>query len=146
MSQFYTSTDHFTIEPAIMLALFGCAILLADFWVCRAPRQRKWLTLVVLLAEGFAGLGLWRQHAFLAASGLKQLTGFQGSVTVDSFGIFFNWIFVIAAVVVASVSYKYLEVAGEHHGEYYTGAPTRPRSNTSCSAPSPQAFWPTDSR
>ncbi|HEV3333393.1 MAG TPA: NADH-quinone oxidoreductase subunit N [Bryobacteraceae bacterium] len=120
MSQFYTSTDHFTIEPAIMLALFGCAILLADFWVCRAPRQRKWLTLVVLLAEGFAGLGLWRQHAFLAASGLKQLTGFQGSVTVDSFGIFFNWIFVIAAVVVASVSYKYLEVAGEHHGEYYS--------------------------
>ena len=34
-SQFYTSTDHFTIIPAVMLTLFGCAILLFDvilFW------------------------------------------------------------------------------------------------------------------
>ena len=31
MSQFYTATDHFVLMPAIMLALFGCAILLFDF-------------------------------------------------------------------------------------------------------------------
>jgi NADH-quinone oxidoreductase subunit N len=119
MTPFYTATDHFTIEPAIILALLGCAILLFDFWVFPTPRQRKWLTLLVILAEAFAGLGLWGQHAFLAASGLKELIGFQGSVTVDSFGIFFNWIFVIAALVVACASYKFLEIAGEHHGEYY---------------------------
>jgi NADH-quinone oxidoreductase subunit N len=40
-------------------------------------------------------------------------------VTVDGFSIFFNWIFLIAALIVAVVSYKYLEIAGEHHGEYY---------------------------
>jgi NADH-quinone oxidoreductase subunit N len=45
---------------------------------------------------------------------------FHGSVTVDGFSIFFNWIFIIAAVIVAVVSYKYLEIAGEHHGEYYS--------------------------
>ena len=38
---------------------------------------------------------------------------------MDGFGIFFNWIFLIAALIVALVSYKYLEIAGEHHGEYY---------------------------
>jgi len=48
------------------------------------------------------------------------ISGFGGSVTVDGFGIFFNWIFLIAAVIVAVVSYKYLEIAGEHHGEYYS--------------------------
>ncbi len=48
------------------------------------------------------------------------ISGFSGSVTVDGFAIFFNWIFLIAAVIVALVSYKYLEVAGEHHGEYYS--------------------------
>ena len=32
IQSFYTSTDHFTIVPAIMLALFGCAILLFDFF------------------------------------------------------------------------------------------------------------------
>ena len=42
-SQYYTANDHFTIIPAVMLALFGCAILLFDFWIFPDPRQRKWL-------------------------------------------------------------------------------------------------------
>ena len=119
MSQFYTAADHFTIIPAVMLALFGCAILLFDFLIFPDPRQRKWLVIFVALAEGFTGFGLYRQYAYLTANGLSELTGFQGSVTVDGFGIFFNWIFVVSALIVALVSYKYLEIAGEHHGEYY---------------------------
>ncbi|HYW43054.1 MAG TPA: NADH-quinone oxidoreductase subunit N [Bryobacteraceae bacterium] len=120
MSQYYTTIDHFTIVPAVMLALFGCAILLFDFWVFPDPRQRKWLLIFVVLAELFTGFGLYRQSAYLASQGVPELAGFQGSVTVDGFGIFFNWIFVVAALIVALVSYKYLEVAGEHHGEYYS--------------------------
>ena len=120
MSQFYTTTDHFTIVPALMLALFGCAILLFDFLIFPDPRQRKYLLIFVALAEGFTGFALYRQMAYLAANGLSELTGFQGSVTIDGFGIFFNWIFVAAAMIVAMVSYQYLEIAGEHHGEYYS--------------------------
>ncbi len=118
-SQFYTSMDHFSIIPALMLALFGCAILLADFWIFPDPRQRKWLLIFVGFAEGFAGYGLYRQHAWLMNNSAPSLTGFNGSVTVDGFSIFYNWIFVAAAIIVAVVSYKYLEIAGEHHGEYY---------------------------
>src|SRR5271157_1550410 len=116
---FYSSTDHFTILPAVMLALFGCAILLFDFLIFPDPRQRKWLLIFVAFAEGFAGFALYRQTAWLAANGQAELSGFQGSVQVDGFGIFFNWIFLIAAMLVALVSYHYLEIAGEHHGEYY---------------------------
>jgi NADH-quinone oxidoreductase subunit N len=119
LSQFYTSTDHFALIPAIMLTLFACAILLFDFWVFPDPRQRKWLVVFVVLAEVFTGYGLWRQSSFLAANALPSLTAFQGSLTIDGFGIFFNWIFVVSTVIVAIVSYKYLEIAGEHHGEYY---------------------------
>ena len=119
MSQYYTSMDHFTIIPAVMLALFGCAVLLFDFLIFPDPRQRKFLLIFVALAEGFAGFGLYRQQAWLSANGVTQLTGFGGSVTVDGFGIFFNWIFVAAALLVAMASYQYLETAGEHHGEYY---------------------------
>jgi NADH-quinone oxidoreductase subunit N len=120
-SDFYTSTDHFTIIPAVMLALFGCAILLFD--VIRAfgfsdPRQRKWLVGFVVLAEGFTAYGLIKQQIYLNADG--PLVGFHGSVVVDGFGIFFNWIFLVAALMVALASYKYLEIAGEHHGEYYS--------------------------
>src|SRR5690349_7682325 len=119
MTQFYTATDHFTIIPALMLALFGCGILLFDFLIFSNPRQRKWLLMFVMLAEGFAGLGLWRQQAYLAQNRLTEIVGFHGSVTIDGFGIFYNWVFVAAAVIVAIVSYKYLEISGEHHGEYY---------------------------
>ncbi len=118
-SQFYTSTDHFSIIPAVMLALFGCAVLLADFLIFPDPRQRKWLIIFVGFAEIFTGKGLWNQHAWLASTGYTELSGFGGSVTVDAFGIFFNCIFLVAALLVAIVSYKYLETAGEHHGEYY---------------------------
>ena len=119
MNQFYTSTDHFVLIPAIMLALFGCAILLFDFLVFPDPRQRKWLLLFVVLGLGFTGFGLWRQQMFLNANGLTELTAFQGSLTIDRFALFFNWIFEIASLIVAIVSYAYLEIEGEHHGEYY---------------------------
>ncbi len=119
-SLFYNSTDHFSIIPAIMLALFGCAILLFDFLIFPDPRQRKYLLIFVILAEAFTGFGLYRQQVWLAAQNTPELSGFGGSITVDGFSIFFNWIFLIAALVVAVVSYKYLEVSGEHHGEYYS--------------------------
>jgi NADH-quinone oxidoreductase subunit N len=119
VSQYYTATDHFVLIPAIMLGLFGCAILLFDFLVFPQPRQRKWLLLFVALGEAFAGFGLWRQCTFLSANGLAEITAFQGSLTIDGFALFFNWIFLVAALIVAVVSYRYLEIEGEHHGEYY---------------------------
>jgi NADH-quinone oxidoreductase subunit N len=102
-----------------MLALFGCAVLLFDFLVFPDPKQRKWLLIFVVLGEIFTGVGLYKQQAWLTAGGYLELIGFQGSVTVDGFSIFFNWLFLVAAIIVSIVSYKYLEIAGEHHGEYY---------------------------
>jgi NADH-quinone oxidoreductase subunit N len=118
MSEFYTSTDHFAIVPAVVLALFGCAILLFDFLIFPEPKQRKWLIVFIALAEGFTGYGLFRQQGWIASQG--SLVGFHGSVTVDGFSVFFNSILLLAALIVAVVSYKYLEIAGEHHGEYYS--------------------------
>jgi NADH-quinone oxidoreductase subunit N len=117
MNQFYTGADHFVLVPAVMLALFGCAILLFDFVVFPDPRQRKYLLFFLLLGEGFAGYGLWNQQADLA-NGVRE--AFHGSLIMDGFSIFFNWIFIAATVIVAIVSYKYLEIEGEHHAEYYS--------------------------
>ncbi len=119
MSQFYTSTDHFVLVPAIMLALFGCAVLLFDFLVFPEPRHRKRLLIFVILGQLFAGAGLWRQHNFLVTQGYQEITAFQGTLTVDGFSLFFNWIFLAAGLIVAIISYRYLEIEGEHQGEYY---------------------------
>ena len=119
IDSFYSSIDHFSIVPALMLALFGCAILLFDFLIFPDPKQRKWLLIFVVLAEGFTGFGLIRQMHWIAGSG-SPIEAFNGSIIVDDFSIFFNWLFLIAAVIVSVVSYQYLENAGEHHGEYYS--------------------------
>ena len=119
MSQFYTSVDHFVLVPAIMLALFGCAVLLFDFLIFPEPRQRKYLVLFVALGLVFTGGALWRQQRFLAEQGLERITAFGGTLTIDGFSLFFNWIFLAASLIVALISYKYLELSEEHHGEYY---------------------------
>jgi NADH-quinone oxidoreductase subunit N len=118
MSQFYTSTDHFVLVPAIMLALFGCAVLLFDF-LLPEPKHRKYLIFLVALGVVFTGGALWRQHVFLAANHLDQLTAFGGALTIDATALFFNWIFLAASLIVALISYNYLEIEGEHRGEYY---------------------------
>jgi NADH-quinone oxidoreductase subunit N len=122
MSQYFTSNDFFVLRPAIMLALFACAILLLDnnlFFTDLKTRKLASILLTVfpLLCTGVV---LWRQQEALTASGQSEMTAFQGSLTLDGFGLFFNWIFLVAALIVAIVSYKYLEIEGEHHGEYYS--------------------------
>ncbi len=119
MSLFYTSADHFVLVPAIMLALFGCAVLLFDFFLFPEPKQRKWLVLFVVLGIVFTGVQLGRQQMMLASQGYAPLVAFGGSLTIDGFALFFNWIFLAASLVVALISYKYLEIADAHHGEYY---------------------------
>src|SRR6266576_3161916 len=117
MSPFYSATDHFVLVPAIMLALFGCAILLLDTWLFPDPKDRKYTFLLVVVALVITGFGLWRQQAFLGAG--SALTAFDGSLVIDGFSLFFNWIFLVAALIVSLVSYKYLDIEGEQHGEYY---------------------------
>jgi len=119
VNQFYTAADHFVLLPAIMLALFGCAILLFDVWFFPTPKSRKWLLLLVCAGVAFTGYSLWEQQAALAANGLTPLTAFQGSLTIDRLALYFNWVFELATLIVAIVSYNYLEIEGEHHGEYY---------------------------
>ncbi len=119
MSQFYTSTDHFVLVPAIMLALFGCAVLLFDFLLFPEPKQRKYLIYFVALGIAFTGGALWRQHVFLAANQIEKITAFGGALTIDRMALFFNWVFLAASLIAALISYKYLEIEGEHRGEYY---------------------------
>ncbi|MBM3812400.1 MAG: NADH-quinone oxidoreductase subunit N [Acidimicrobiia bacterium] len=119
MSQFYTQTDHFVLLPGLLLTLFGCATLLFDFWLVPEARYKKLLVGWLIAAEAFTGASLYRHTTYLADNGLTELVAFRGSLVMDGFSIFFNWVFLATAVIVALISYRYLEIEGEHHGEYY---------------------------
>ncbi len=119
MSNWYTSTDHFVLLPAILLALFGCAVLLLDFFLFGDARQRKYLIGFLALGELFTGIALARQWQALVAREGQPLIAFQGALNIDGFAIFYNGIFVLAALLTALISYRYLDEENEHHGEYY---------------------------
>jgi len=118
MSVYYTSTDHFVLLPALLLALFGCATLLFDFWVFPEAKQRRWLLIFLVLGEAFAGVAFFRQQSFLMAHG-GDLSAFNGALVIDHYALFFHWIFLATTLIVGLISYRYLEVRDEHHGEYY---------------------------
>lgn len=119
MSQYYTATDHFVLLPALMLALFGCAILLFDFLVFRHARLRRFLVVFTFAGLGFAAAALYRQHNFLQSRDVQEIVAFSGALVVDRFALFFNWVFLAASAVVAMVSFKFLELEGHKVGEYY---------------------------
>ncbi len=120
MNQYFTDIDYFVLLPEILLAMFGCAALLFDALFFRNSKDRKFLLLLVVIPGLImTGISLWRLQSFLLAGGNTQLIAFQGALTIDRFALFFNWIFEIATLIVAIVSYNYLEIEGEHHGEYY---------------------------
>jgi NADH-quinone oxidoreductase subunit N len=119
MSEYYTSLDHFALLPAILMGLFGCAVFLFDFWLFPSPRDKRHLAWFVVLAEIFVGVALYRQFAYLEASGETTISAFKGLLSIDGFSIFFNAMFLVAGLLAALVSYRYLEVEQENHGEYY---------------------------
>ncbi len=111
MSHFYTDVDHFALLPAIILALFGCAIFLFDSLL--EARSRRWQLCLILPGLAITGWQLWKQGQ------VGPFTAFHGALTIDPFSLFFNWLFLLTAALVALISYRYLEIENEHQGEYY---------------------------
>ncbi len=112
---YYTASDNFALLPALVLAVFGCAILLIEFLVKNKKTVVLSLSLAGLAATGWALL-LQTQEI---GGGTDKLTAFHGAISIDGFSLFFNWIFLLSSAVVILISYKFLEIEDEHHAEYY---------------------------
>jgi NADH-quinone oxidoreductase subunit N len=117
MNDLYTATDHFVLLPAIMLALFGCALLLFEFLLPAGRNPRRWLLVLALAGLAFTGRSLWLQQAAINTG--VEYTAFRGALVADGFSLLFNWIFLACSAIVLLISYRYLEIEGEHHAEYY---------------------------
>lgn len=119
MSPYYTAQDHFVLLPALMLALFGCTVLMFDFLLKKNPKQRNLLTALTFLGLAFAAIALFRQHWYILTSGQREITAFGGSLVVDRFALFFNWMFLVSTAIVTAISSRMLQIEREPAGEYY---------------------------
>lgn len=102
--------DVFYILPQVILVLFALTILLTDF-LLRA-RQKGWNALTAMLGVALSGASLW-----LMAD--VRYVGFDNSIVIDPFFIFFGFIIVVATALVILLSVRYLGIEGEQQGEYY---------------------------
>ncbi len=103
-------TDSMFILPEAMLALFGLAILLTDFFL--APSQKSWNSLTAFLGVGFSAGSLF-EVAY------QNRGAFGNSIVIDPFFVFFSALFLASTALVILLSVRYMEIEGEQHGEYY---------------------------
>ncbi|MCY4593644.1 MAG: proton-conducting transporter membrane subunit, partial [Bryobacterales bacterium] len=113
----FTYDDFHVLEPAVVLCLFGCLILLSDAFLVRRVGKRGLNAVTALVAEGIVMVSVLGYLAEVRAGG--PLSGLGGSVVVDGFGVFFNVIFVLSGTLTILLSARYMESEGEHRGEYY---------------------------
>jgi len=100
--------------PMVELTIFALGILLIDLWI---PREWKWVNAVGAMAGVlFAAFCVWRIQAPLPNGAI----GFYNSLLVDHLAVYFWYLFLAGTAISILVSVRYLELEGEHHGEYYS--------------------------
>jgi len=111
----YMGGDGGLIAPQIELSMFALGILLIDFW---ADARSRWFNPALALTGTVAsGVTVWQLHAKVASRGI--LLGFQNSIVVDPFFLFFAAIFLAATALTILLSVRYMAIEREDHGEYY---------------------------
>ncbi len=118
VAQFFTRHDYTLSLPMIMLTVFALGILIVDLML---PREWKvanaWTAFIGLC---FALAATLRVHMLANDFGPSfNPFAFSGTFAMDRFTIFFTYLFLLAAAITIFMSARYLEIEGEHHGEYY---------------------------
>lgn len=99
------------IGPQIHLIIWALGLLCIDFLT---PPGKKGFGAVLALS------GLVMASAQLYSSwDVGPVSVFYDMLALDSFALYFDLLFLVAAFLVVLMSYKYLEIEGEQHMEYY---------------------------
>src|SRR5271165_2162517 len=118
----FSRADYVLALPMLLLALFGCGILLIDLIL---PQQWKRLNaFTALIGVAFSAAAVGKLHlAYHAAEKqgieIANFTGFMGSLRVDRFALYFFYLFLLGSAIAILMSMRYLEIERENHGEFY---------------------------
>lgn len=106
-----TQADFTTVFPLILLVVWACVLLLVDLFI---PKDRKSITALL------SALGLAITLGFTLTQIGKELSGFQGMVTLDGFSTFVNALLLLSGLLGIGLSFGYIKRMNMERGEYYT--------------------------
>jgi NADH-quinone oxidoreductase subunit N len=123
-SQFFNSFDYTLSLPMVLLTLFALGVLVIDLML---PEEWKRLNAVTAeLGIVFSAFALvfrihlpFRRAQEAGFSVTHFLNGFGGTIAMDSFAIYFFYLFLAAGAITILMSVRYLEIERESHGEFY---------------------------
>src|SRR5437899_1700710 len=118
----YIHGDGITVLPQMELLLFALGILIFDFLLDKDEKHGN--AAVALLGVAASAFGLFMQARRFnlqreSRPDLPGLLGFQNTVVIDGYSLFFGAIFLAATALVIFLSVRYLELEREQEGEYY---------------------------
>jgi NADH-quinone oxidoreductase subunit N len=103
--------DYHALLPVEIVAATILLVLVVDLFLpLRAKAASMWV--------GFIGIGA-ALAAVISLVGEGERVVFDGAYVVDAFTLIFQGFFLIAAMVVLLISYRYLRDGGFYQGEYY---------------------------
>jgi len=123
-SPYFTGFDYTLSLPMVLLTLFALGVLLIDLML---PAEWKRLNAVTaMLGILFSAFALYLRiqvpYRMAEARGvpLDRFThGFGGTIAMDSFAIYFFYLFLAAGAITILTSTRYLDIEKENHGEFY---------------------------
>ncbi|HET6932665.1 MAG TPA: proton-conducting transporter membrane subunit, partial [Candidatus Acidoferrum sp.] len=118
----YIHGDGITVLPQMELLLFALGILIFDFLL--EKKEKHWNAGLALAGVAASALGLFMQAKRFnlqheARPDLPGVPGFQNTVIIDGYSLFFAAIFLVATALVILLSVRYLDLEREQEGEYY---------------------------
>jgi NADH-quinone oxidoreductase subunit N len=118
----YIHGDGITVLPQMELLLFALGILIFDFLL--EKKEKHWNATLALLGVAASAFGLFMQARRFnlqheSRPDLPGLLGFQNTVVIDGYSLFFAAIFLAATGLVILLSVRYLDLEREQEGEYY---------------------------
>ena len=125
-SQYFTGFDYTLSLPMVLLTLFALGILLIDSVLLTTPESKRLNPVIALMGVFFSAIALYwniqRPYRMVEARGIplyRFTHGFGGTISMDSFAIYFFYLFLAAGAITILTSVRYLDIEQESHGEFY---------------------------
>jgi NADH-quinone oxidoreductase subunit N len=100
-----------SILPSLIVTVTGILVLFWDLWMKEEERSLlAWLGLTGLLITSVLSVMLWGRNE----------SAFNGMLALDTYALFFNMVFCLAAGMTLLMSLHYLETVNIRPGEYYS--------------------------